>query len=57
MGLILSTLTAAGSTLRDQWKEYFYCEAIPNNILAVKGQKTALTAEVTTSFLMDLLLR
>ena len=39
MGLILSTLTAAGSTLRDQWKEYFYCEAIPNNILAVKGQK------------------
>ena len=39
MGLILSTLTAAGSTLRDQWKEYFYCKAIPNNILAVKGQK------------------
>ena len=39
MGLILATLSAASSTLRDQWKEYFYCESIPNNILAVKGQK------------------
>ncbi len=39
MGLLLATLTAASSTLRDQWKEYFYCEAIPNNILAVKGRK------------------
>ena len=39
MGLILATMTAASSTLRDQWKEYFYCEAIPNNAFAVKGQK------------------
>ena len=30
---------AAGGTLADQWKEYFYCDAIPENVLAVKGQK------------------
>ena len=39
MGLIQAALSAAGSTFADQWKEYFYCEAIPSNITAVKGQK------------------
>ena len=39
MGLIQAALSAAGSTFADQWKEYFYCEAIPSNIIAVKGQK------------------
>lgn len=39
MGLIQAALSAASSTLADQWKEYFYCEAIPSNIIGVKGQK------------------
>lgn len=39
MGLIKAALGAAGGVLADQWKEYFYCEALPANILAVKGQK------------------
>ena len=39
MGLIKAALGAAGGVLADQWKEYFYCEAIPTDILAVKGQK------------------
>ena len=39
MGLIRAALGSAGGALADQWKEYFYCEAIPTNILAVKGQK------------------
>lgn len=39
MGLIKAALGAAGGVLADQWKEYFYCESIPANILAVKGQK------------------
>ncbi len=39
MGLIQAALGAAGGVLADQWKEYFYCSAIPENVLAVKGQK------------------
>ncbi len=37
MGLIKAALGAAGGVMADQWKEYFYCEAIPENVLAVKG--------------------
>ncbi len=39
MGLIRAALGAAGGVLADQWKEYFYCEAMPETVLAVKGQK------------------
>ena len=39
MGLIKAALGAAGGVLADQWKEYFYCEALPANVLAIKGQK------------------
>ena len=39
MGLIQAALNAAGTVLGDQWKEYFYCDAIDNNTLVVKGQK------------------
>lgn len=39
MGLIKAAFGAAGGVMADQWKEYFYCEAIPADILAVKGHK------------------
>ena len=39
MGLISAALASAGGVLADQWKEYFYCEALPDNVLAVKGSK------------------
>ena len=39
MGLIKAALGSAGGVLADQWKEYFYCEALPGNVLAMKGQK------------------
>ena len=39
MGLISAALGAAGGVLADQWKEYFYCEALPDNVLVTKGQK------------------
>ena len=39
MGLIKAALGSAGGVLADQWKEFFYCEAIPADVLAVKGKK------------------
>ena len=39
MGLISAALGAASGVLAEQWKEYFYCEALPTDVLAVKGRK------------------
>lgn len=39
MGLVKAISGAAGSMLADQWKEYFYCEAIPADVLVTKGRK------------------
>ena len=39
MGLIKAIVGSAGGVLADQWKEYFYCDAIPETVLAVKGRK------------------
>ena len=39
MGLISTALISAGSVLSDQWKEYFYCDSIPADVLVVKGKK------------------
>ncbi len=39
MGLISAAVGAAGGVFSDQWKDYFYCEAIPDDVLLVKGQK------------------
>ena len=39
MGLIKAASGATGGVLADQWKEYFYCEAISADVLAVKGRK------------------
>lgn len=39
MGLIKAGLGAVGGVLADQWKEYFYCEAIPVDTLVVRGKK------------------
>ncbi len=43
MGLIRNVLSSGASSLTsvvaDQYKEYFYCDALPTNVLAVKGKK------------------
>ena len=39
MGLIKAISGATGGVLADQWKEYFYCDAMPADTLVVKGRK------------------
>ena len=39
MGLIKAVRGAVGSTLADQWIDFFYCESMPNTLLVTKGQK------------------
>lgn len=39
MGLIKLAVDTVKDTLADQWKEYFYCEAISEDVLVTKGQK------------------
>ena len=39
MGLIRAARGAVGGVLADQWKDFFYCEAIPADVLVVKGQR------------------
>ena len=33
MGLIKALTGSTGGTLADQWKEFFYCEAMPKDVL------------------------
>lgn len=39
MGLIKAAAGAIGGTFADQWKDFFYCEALPSNVLVAKGKK------------------
>jgi len=39
MGLIKAGIGALGGVLADQWKEFFYCEAMDMDTLVIKGSK------------------
>mgnify|MGYP000198165534 CR=1 FL=1 len=39
MGLIKAAVGAAGGIMADQWKEFFYCESMPKEVLVTKGVK------------------
>ena len=39
MGLIKAAFGAAGGVLADQWKDYFYCDSMPADVLMTKGHK------------------
>ena len=39
MGLITAAINAVTGTLESQWKEYFYCDAMPESVLATKALK------------------
>ena len=36
MGLIKAVAGAVGGTMADQWKEFFYCEAMDKNVIVRK---------------------
>ncbi len=39
MGLLKAGVGALAGVLADQWREYFYCDALDANVLAKKGEK------------------
>ena len=39
MGLIKAAADSVQSLLKDQWREYFYCEALSDDVLVAKGKK------------------
>ena len=39
MGLLKAALQGTRSTLADQWKEFIYCDDLPQEVLMRKGQK------------------
>ncbi len=39
MGLIKAAFGAMSGAMADQWKEYFYCDALEADILAARGEK------------------
>lgn len=39
MGLIKSLMTATGSTLADEWIDYYYCDSLQDGVLLKKAQK------------------
>lgn len=59
MGLIKAGMGALGGTFADQWKEFFYCESMPKEVLVTKGQKrvTGRSAAGTAGRRMEVQLR
>ena len=41
MGLIKAAVNATLSTMKDTWKDYYVCDSLSNDILMIKGKKTA----------------
>ncbi len=39
MGLLKAGIGSLGGTLADQWKEFFYCDALDKDTLVVRGKK------------------
>ena len=39
MGLIKAAMGAVSGTLADQWKDFFSCESMDEDVLVVKGSK------------------
>ena len=48
MGLIKAVKGAAGGVIADQWKEYFYCDALNENTLVTMGKKRVSSRSANT---------
>ena len=48
MGLIRAATGAFGGVMADQWKEFFYCDALPTSVLMRKGQKNVTSRNQNT---------
>ena len=58
MGLIKAGMGAVGGVLADQWKEFFYCDSMPPDVLMMKDRNgpaaaARTQAEKTTLFPTD----
>lgn len=49
MGLIKAAMGSLGGVMSDQWKEYFYCEELPPDVLVSKGMKRTCERSSNTS--------
>ena len=55
MGLIKAGMGALGGTLADQWKEFFYCEAMDKDVMSQRERNARVPVlptrkETITSF-------
>ena len=48
MGLLKAGIGALGGVLADQWREFFYCEALPVDVLVRKALKAIKDFQVKT---------
>ena len=55
MGLIKAITGATGGILADQWKEYFYCEALDADTLVAKGKKRVSSRSSNTKGLENII--
>ena len=49
MGLIQAVGATLTTVLADQWREYFYCDSLPENVLMRRGVKRTNGKRATTS--------
>ena len=55
MGLFKAASSSIKSTLADQWIDYYYCDSIPEDVLAIKGRKRISASSYNTKGLDNII--